>query len=53
VADRSDAAYAVMLGEAELERGEVRVKAMASGDEVDVPRDQLVAWLRSKREFER
>jgi len=53
VADRSGAAYAVMLGEAELERGEVRVKAMASGDEVDVPRDQLVAWLRSKREFER
>lgn len=53
VADRSDAAYAVMLGEAELERGEVRVKDMASGAEVDVPRDQLVAWLRSKREFER
>jgi histidyl-tRNA synthetase len=53
VADRSDAAYAVMLGEAELERGEVRVKRMESGDEVDVPRDQLVAWLRAKREFER
>jgi histidyl-tRNA synthetase len=53
VADRSDAAYAVMLGEAELERGEVRVKRMESGEEVDVPRDQLVAWLRAKREFER
>jgi histidyl-tRNA synthetase len=53
VADRSDAAYAVVLGEAEHERGEVNVKEMASGEEVDVPRDQLVAWLRSKREFER
>ncbi|MGH9183539.1 MAG: histidine--tRNA ligase [Acidimicrobiales bacterium] len=53
VADRSGAAFAAVLGQAELERGEVRVKEMESGEEVDVPRDQLVAWLRAKREFDR
>jgi histidyl-tRNA synthetase len=53
VANRSDAGFAVTLGAAEFARGEVKVKHMESGTEVDVPRDQLVGWLRSKREFDR
>ncbi|MGH9032120.1 MAG: histidine--tRNA ligase [Acidimicrobiia bacterium] len=54
VADRSDAAYAVMLGREELSRDAVRVKSLRRDDpETEVPREQLAAWLRSKREFER
>lgn len=53
MANRSGAAYGVTLGSAEFERGEARVKEMESGVEVDVPRDQLVGWLQSRREFQR
>ncbi len=52
-ADRSDAAYGVILGPRELERGEVGVKDLESGEQVEVPRDQVAAWLRARREFER
>ncbi len=52
-ADRADAAFGVILGQRELERGEVVVKDLASGDQVDVPRDQVSAWLRTHREFDR
>jgi histidyl-tRNA synthetase len=52
-ADRSGAAFSVILGQRELERGEVVVKDLSSGDQVDVPRDQVSAWLRARREFDR
>ena len=52
-ADRSNAAFSVILGRRELERGEVVVKDLASGEQVDVPRDQVSAWLRANREFDR
>ena len=52
-ADRADAVFGVMLGERELARGEVGVKDLRSGEQVDVPRDQVAGWLRARREFDR
>ena len=52
-ADRARAVFGVMLGEREIARGEVGVKDMRSGEQVDVPRDQVAAWLRARREFDR
>jgi histidyl-tRNA synthetase len=46
VADRSGAAYGVMLGAEEAARDAVAVKDLTTGAQVDVPRDQLVGWLR-------
>ena len=51
-ADKSHAVYGVMLGRAEAERGEVAVKDLRSGEQVEVRRDALVAWLLSQREHE-
>jgi len=44
-ADRAGAAYGVMLGRAELARGAVAVKDLRSGEQVEVPREQLAGWL--------
>ena len=44
--------YGVMLGRAEAERDAVAVKDLRSGEQVEVPRDALVAWLLSRREEE-
>ncbi|MGI8796944.1 MAG: histidine--tRNA ligase [Acidimicrobiia bacterium] len=52
-ADRARAVFGVMLGERELARGEVGVKDLRSGEQVDVPRDQAAGWLRARREFDR
>jgi histidyl-tRNA synthetase len=52
-ADRSGARYGVMLGRDEATRDAVAVKDLASGDQVEVPRAQLAAWLMAKRENER
>jgi histidyl-tRNA synthetase len=52
-ADRAGAVFGVMLGERELARGEVGVKDLRSGEQVDVPRDQVAGWLRARREFDR
>lgn len=49
-ADRSGAAYGVMLGRTEMERGEVAVKDLGTGLQVAVPREQLSGWLRLRRE---
>jgi histidyl-tRNA synthetase len=53
VADRSGAALAVMVGRDELTRDAVAVKDLASGEQVEVPRAGLVAWLVAHREQER
>jgi len=52
VADRARAAYAVIIGRAEAEREMVAVKNLASGDQLDVPREQIAGWLRERREHE-
>jgi histidyl-tRNA synthetase len=51
-ADRSHAVYGVMLGRAEAERNAAAVKDLRSGEQVEVSRDALVAWLSSRREEE-
>ena len=50
LADRSGAAYGVMLGRAEAERDAVAVKDLRSGEQVEVPHEALVAWLQQRRE---
>jgi histidyl-tRNA synthetase len=51
-ADKSGAVYGVMLGRAEAERDAVAVKDLRSGEQVEVPREALVAWLQEKHEVE-
>jgi histidyl-tRNA synthetase len=48
-ADRSGARFGVMLGRDEAARGVVAVKELASGEQVEVRREDLVAWLRARR----
>jgi len=50
LADRSGAAYGVMLGRAEAERDAVAVKDLRSGEQVEVPHETLVAWLQVRHE---
>jgi histidyl-tRNA synthetase len=51
-ADKSGAAYGVMLGRAEAERDAVAVKDLRNGEQVEVDRATLVAWLQARREEE-
>lgn len=50
MADRSRAPYAVMVAPEELRRGVVVVKDMLSGEQVEVERDDVSGWLRSRLE---
>jgi histidyl-tRNA synthetase len=53
-ADRAGAAFAVILAPDELGRGAVGVKDLRRDVPQDeVPREQLAAWLRTQREFDR
>ncbi len=45
-ADRTGAAYVLIIGSDELARGEISVKTMATGEQETVARDQIVARLR-------
>ncbi len=47
-ADRSGAAYAVVLGERDIDAGTAQCKDLRSGDQVAVPLDTLVAHLQEK-----
>jgi histidyl-tRNA synthetase len=49
-ADRARATFAVLLGADERARGTVAVKRLESGEQGEVPRDQLVGWLRGQLE---
>ena len=49
-ADRSGARFGVMLGRSEVERDAVAVKDLVSGEQVEVPRDHLVAWIQQRLE---
>ncbi|MBW3582608.1 MAG: histidine--tRNA ligase [Euryarchaeota archaeon] len=44
-ADTRGARYAILLGAREVESGQVGIKDLASGDQVDVPLDRVVEWL--------
>lgn len=52
-ADRAGAAFGVMLAPEEFSRGELAVKDLRSGKQVEVPREQVVGWLRDRLEFDR
>jgi hypothetical protein len=52
-ADRSGAGLAVMVGRDELARDAVAVKDLASGEQVEVPRTGLVAWLVARKDGNR
>ena len=51
-ADRSGAGVAVMVGRDELARDAVAAKDLATGEQVEVPRTGLVAWLAARRDGE-
>jgi histidyl-tRNA synthetase len=53
VADRAGASFGVMLGRAEEARDAVAVKDLHSGEQVEVRRDQLVGWIRTRLEERR
>jgi histidyl-tRNA synthetase len=48
VADRSGARFAVLIGSDESAAGEVTLRDLTSGDQERIPRDGLVAALRSR-----
>jgi histidyl-tRNA synthetase len=50
-ADRSGASWGVMLAPDEHARGHVAVKDLRSGEQVDVRRDEVAAWLRTRKEI--
>lgn len=47
-ANRSAARYAAIVGESELERHEVAVKDLKTGEQQPVKQQELIAWLRSR-----
>ncbi|WP_232695548.1 histidine--tRNA ligase [Brevibacillus daliensis] len=48
-ADRVEARFAVIIGESEMEKGAAMVKEMATGEQEEVPFDQLVNWILAKK----
>jgi histidyl-tRNA synthetase len=50
VADRSGAAWAVILGVDEAARGVVAVRDMDSGKQREVHREEIAAWLRTRKD---
>ena len=51
-ADKSGASVTVMVGRDEHERDAVAVKVLATGEQIEVARTGLVAWLMSRKEGE-
>jgi histidyl-tRNA synthetase len=49
-ADKSGARYSVIIGAKELAEGKVAVKDLATGTQLEVPRDQAPAWLQTRLE---
>src|SRR4029077_15913080 len=49
-ADRSGAAFGVMLGRDEASRSAVAVKDLTSGEQIEFPRAQIAGWLLARRE---
>ena len=50
VADRVGARWGVMLAPRELAEGKVAVKDLSSGEQCEVPRAEVSAWLRMKKD---
>jgi histidyl-tRNA synthetase len=47
-ADKAGARYVVIVGPQEMARGNVGVKDMGRGEQVEVPRDEIAQWLRTR-----
>lgn len=47
-ANKRAARWVVIVGEAELDRGNVSVRAMETGEQVEVPEEALVSWLKER-----
>ncbi|HEX5096157.1 MAG TPA: histidine--tRNA ligase [Acidimicrobiia bacterium] len=47
-ADKAGARYGVMLGARELAEGNVAIKHLGSGEQIDVHRDEVAAWLKTR-----
>jgi len=50
LADRSGARFGVMLAPKEAARGAVAIKDLATGDQLEVPREQVAGWIRARTE---
>jgi len=50
LANRAQAAFGVMLGRDEATRAAVAVKDLATGTQIEVPREQVAGWIRARRE---
>jgi histidyl-tRNA synthetase len=44
-ADRHSVKYTAILGESELESGTAMIRRMSDGQQIAVPRDELIPWL--------
>jgi histidyl-tRNA synthetase len=40
--------YALVIGESELEQGIVKLRTIATREEVDIPRDQLISEIKTR-----
>jgi histidyl-tRNA synthetase len=49
-ADRAGARYGVMLGPREVAEGKIGVKDLTSGEQVEVAREEMSAWLQTRRD---
>ena len=47
-ADRSGAAYAAIVGDREAEAGVVTMRRLADGEQAEVPREEVAAWIASR-----
>jgi histidyl-tRNA synthetase len=52
-AERARAAFMVTIAPEQFSRGSVLVRHLPGRDETEVPKDQLVGWLRERLEFDR
>jgi histidyl-tRNA synthetase len=47
-AGKLEAAFTLILGEKEIEAGQVAVRDMAKGEQVEVPRGEVISWLKQR-----
>jgi histidyl-tRNA synthetase len=52
-AERARAAFMITIAPEQFSRGSVLVQHLRGRDETEVPKDQLVGWLRERLEFDR
>lgn len=50
LADRAGAVYGVMIGREEAGRNAVAVKDLRTGEQVEIPHEQVAGWIRARRE---